>query len=176
MHDSSIPAAGLEATFLANRAALLRFLAARGAGEAAEDLLQELWIRVSTARTGPVAAPLAYLYRAANMLMIDRYRSQQQAARRDFAWAEANGLSDSAPAEAPSAERTLLGREALQRVADAIEALGPRASAAFRRHRLDGIPQREVAAELGVSLSTIESDLRMAYRTITQLREAGDEV
>ncbi|HEY0324811.1 MAG TPA: RNA polymerase subunit sigma-70, partial [Allosphingosinicella sp.] len=32
---------GLEAVFLTHRAALLRFLRARGAGDAAEDLLQE---------------------------------------------------------------------------------------------------------------------------------------
>ena len=48
---------GLEAVFLANRDTLLRFLSAHGAGDAAEDLLHELWIRVRTPRGGPIAAP-----------------------------------------------------------------------------------------------------------------------
>jgi len=53
---------GLEAVYLASRDALLRFLRAHGAGEAAEDLLNELWLRLRDARPGPVARPLAYLY------------------------------------------------------------------------------------------------------------------
>ena len=75
---------GLEAVFLANREVLLRFLRARGGGEGAEDLLQELWVRVHEAGArglgGPVAQPLSYLYRVADNLMRDRYRSQRQAA------------------------------------------------------------------------------------------------
>jgi DNA-directed RNA polymerase specialized sigma24 family protein len=73
----SSPSAGLQAAYLANREALLRFLAARGAGNAAEDLLQEVWIKLSRLDGGqaPIAAPLAYLYRIANSLMIDRCRS-----------------------------------------------------------------------------------------------------
>src|SRR4051812_42918627 len=38
---------GLGAVLLANRDKLLRFLRAHGAGDAADDLLQELWIRVT---------------------------------------------------------------------------------------------------------------------------------
>jgi DNA-directed RNA polymerase specialized sigma24 family protein len=73
------PRAGLEAVFLDNRAKLLGFLAARGAGDAAEDLLHELWLKVSTGQRGPIASPLSYLFRAADTLMIDRYRSLRQA-------------------------------------------------------------------------------------------------
>src|SRR5690606_14273159 len=80
---------GLEAVFLSNRDRLLAFLRAHGAGEAAEDLLQELWVKVSTAPAGPIARPLSYLYRAANNLMLDHYRSRQQAVRRDQHWSEA---------------------------------------------------------------------------------------
>ena len=56
---------GLEAVFMENRAALLRFLRARGAAEHAEDLLQEMWIKASAGASGPIADPLAYLYRVA---------------------------------------------------------------------------------------------------------------
>ena len=74
---------GIEAVFLANRDKLVRFLAARGAGDAAEDLVQDLWVKMAGRMDGPIANPLAYLYRAADMLMIDRYRSRRQAERRD---------------------------------------------------------------------------------------------
>jgi RNA polymerase sigma-70 factor (ECF subfamily) len=167
--------AGLEAVLLENRETLLRFLAARGAGQAAEDLLQELWIKISAITTGPVASPLSYLFRAADTLMIDRYRSQRQAERRDRDWSEANGGAQAGVADSPSVERQLIAREQARLVAEALDALGPRAAAIFRRHRVDGIPQRQVAQEMGVSLSTVESDLRAAYRTLAELKGRLDE-
>lgn len=161
---------GLEAVFFENRDRLLRFLAAHGAGEAAEDILQELWMRVSAAPAGPVGQPLAYLYRAANNLMVDRHRALRTSERRDRDWSDAAGATVPGVSDAPGGERVLIARERLRHADAALAALGPRAEAVFRRHRLDGIPQREIAAELGVSLSTVESDLRRAYRAMIELK------
>ena len=166
---------GLEATFLEHRAKLLRFLAARGAGDAAEDVLHEVWLKITAADIGPVAAPLAYLYRAADMLMIDRYRSLRQAEKRERDWTDTMGGAVPGVSEAPSPERAIIARQQARLVSDALDALGERPAAIFRRHRVDGIQQREVAAEFGVSLSTVESDLRLAYRALAQLKERLDE-
>lgn len=68
-------ATGLSAIFLNNRPALLRFLRARGAGDESEDLLQDMWMKLEEKNLGPVTDPLPYLYRMANNLMLDRYRS-----------------------------------------------------------------------------------------------------
>ncbi len=167
---------GLEAVFLANRAQLLGFLRSHGAGEAAEDLLQELWLKVRDARTGPIAQPLSYLYRAANNLMLDRYRSDRQATARDRNWVEASGGSTLDRSDDPDSERVLIARETLGRVRTALAGLGTRADHIFRRHRLDGVPQREIASELGVSLSTVESDLRKATRALVEIKKSIDEV
>lgn len=164
MNDS-----GLEAVFLANRDPLLRFLRAHGAGDAAEDLLQELWIKLRTARPGPIAAPLPYLYRAANNLMLDRYRAERQAALRDRHWSEAG------PQDEPGHDRALIARQQVALAADALDSVGARAAAIFRRHRIDGLSQRRVADEMGISLSTVESDLRKAYAALLALRSDGDE-
>lgn len=168
------PESGLQAIFAANRDRLLRFLMAHGAGDAAEDLLQELWIRVATGQTAPIASPLSYLYRAANNLMLDRYRSTQQAVRRDSDWAEAQTAIPDRSDE-PSSERALIAREQLRLAEQALDALGSRAATAFRRHRLDGVPQKVIARELNVSLSTIEADLRKAYAAMIELRRMLDE-
>lgn len=172
---SQSTAGGLEASFLANREALLRFLRARGAGDAAEDLLHDVWLRVTQSRTGPIGTPLAYLYRVANAVMIDRYRSETQAARRDRDWAESTAGADPEAADAPLPDRVLIGREQLERIAGELEKLGPRASAVFRRHRIDGLAQRLVAEEFAVSVSTIEADLRAAYALVSRLRDQFDE-
>ena len=161
--------------FLEHRDQLLRFLRARGAGDAAEDLLQEVWVKVSGARPGPIASPRAYLFSTANRLMIDHYRSATQAARRERNWAEASG-SATDRSEAPSADRVVQGQEYALLVQRTLDELGPRPAAIFRRHRVDEVAQRKIAEEFGISLSTVESDLRRAYRALAELKERMDEV
>ena len=78
--------AGLATLLDAERAALLRFLAARcGDPAEAEDLLQELWLKIATAPTGPIANGRAYLFRIANNLVLDRARRRRRGVRRPHA-------------------------------------------------------------------------------------------
>ena len=168
--------AGLEAAFLENREKLLRFLQARGAGDDAEDLLQDLWLKIGDRPTGPIASPMSYLFRSADLLMIDRYRSRRQSDRREQAWTDATGATVMGVSDAPSADRELAARQLAEMVARILDEIEPpRVGAIFRRHRIDGIPQRRIAEEFGVSLSTVESDLRRAYRALAEFRETLDE-
>ncbi|HEV2568941.1 sigma-70 family RNA polymerase sigma factor [Sphingomonas sp.] len=172
---------GLEAIYLAHRPELLRFLRARGAGDAAEDLLQELWLKASTGLSGPIQDPLSYLYRAANNLMIDRARAEASAAKRGRDWTDVTtGLSEAS--DAPSAERALLAREQLIEAQRTLAALGDRTEEIFRRFRVDGVPQKRIAAEQGISINTVEKHLQRAYRALVALRrrteaaESGAEI
>ncbi|WP_432770591.1 MAG: sigma-70 family RNA polymerase sigma factor [Sphingopyxis sp.] len=159
---------GIEGVLLANRSRIVRFLEVRGAGDAAEDLFQDLWMRLTTRPTGPIADPLPYVLRAANNLMLDRYRSARQRGLRDHAWGER------AAADGPSAETTLISREQLAIVERAIAATGERPARIFHRFRVDGIGQRAIAAEIGVSLSTVEADLRKVYAALAAVRRQFD--
>lgn len=161
----------LEAVFLANREPLIRFLAARGAGAGAEDLVHDLWLKIAGRADGPIANPLSYLYRAADSLMIDRYRARRQSDLRDKAWSETIAEADGPASTQPSAERILAARQEAAQAAELLASLGARRETVFRRARLDGAPQRQIAEELGVSLSTVESDLRIACRALAELKE-----
>jgi RNA polymerase sigma-70 factor (ECF subfamily) len=173
---SQSPPSGLQAAFLQNRERLLRFIAARGAGDNAEDVLQEVWIKISAADSGPVASPLSYLFRTADLLMIDRYRATRQAEKRERDWTDSMGGAIPGVSDAPSPERAIIARQQVERVGEVLDRLGTRTAAIFRRHRVEGIPQKQVAEEFGVSLSTVESDLRAAYKALAQLKERFDEV
>nr|WP_215351313.1 sigma-70 family RNA polymerase sigma factor [Sphingopyxis soli] len=166
--DRNEAAQGIEGVLLANRDRILRFLEVRGAGDSAEDIFQDLWMRLTERRTGPIADPLSYVMRAANNLMLDRYRSARQRSLRDAAWTEASA------AQRPSAETALISREQLALVEQAIIASGERAARIFRRFRVDGVAQRDIAVEVGVSLSTVEADLRKVYAAIARLRRQFD--
>jgi RNA polymerase sigma-70 factor (ECF subfamily) len=159
---------GLEAVYLDRRDALVRFLRARGAGEQAEDLVQELWLKLSGAPATPVADPVGYLYRAANNLMISRHRSTERAERRDDEWASAG------PGEDRSGEAALAARQEIERAEQRLKAAGGRVFDAFILFRVEGVPQREIAKRLGVSLSAVEKDLQRAYRAIAELKDISD--
>jgi RNA polymerase sigma factor (sigma-70 family) len=166
---------GLQQIFEENREPLLRYLRAHGAGDAAEDLLQELWLKIAASPPGPVANPRSYLFRSATNLMIDRRRSEGQAQRREIEW---SGLADRLPGSAandPGPDRDLDGKRTLALVEAELARLPARALSIFRKHRIEGRTQRQVAAELGFSPSTIESDLRMVYALLAELKEKLDE-
>lgn len=165
---------GLEAVFLNNRAALLRFLRARGADDAAEDLIQELWFRVSRSSAEPIAEPLAYLYRAADNLVTDRFRKSSSRTYYEQEWVKVAFGTSRESAQIASGEDVVLARDELRRIEAALAELGDRAELVFRRYRIDGLTQRQVAEELGISVSGVEKHLQRAYRALLRLRRETD--
>ncbi|WP_026091816.1 sigma-70 family RNA polymerase sigma factor [Blastomonas sp. AAP53] len=173
LNSTLMSAQGLEAVLIAEREPLLRFLRARGAGDAAEDVLQDLWLRVTALESGPIADPRGYLFRAANNVMHDRYRSAQRARQRDSAWVEVHGGPGEA-SDAPLPDRQLIARAALDEAEAMLRAEGERVLQIFRMFRIEGIGQRQIARDLGLSLSAVEKDLQKAYRALIRWREAHD--
>lgn len=167
-------AGGLISVLEANRARLVRYFVAHGVGDDAEDLLQELALRLD-ASDRPVAAPLNYIFRTATNLVIDWRRSRQQAQKRDAAWAEANDRSSEAIDHHPSSERALEARQRVDQLQQQLATLPDRARLILVSHRLEGKAQRQIADEMGVSISTVESDLRLAYRHLADLRQRWNE-
>lgn len=159
--------------FLAQRGALLSFLRARNAGEAAEDVLHDIWMRLPRG-AADIRSPRAYLFRMANAVLIDRRRSAARQRRRDDAWHETAGPIDGDRCERPAADRAIAARQAAAAVLALLDAQGPRVARVFRLHRIDGMIRRDIAACLGVSLSTVEGDLRRAYAALASFRESDD--
>ena len=162
----------LAQAFMAHRPQLLGYLRARGAGDDAEDCLQELWTRAQSRDDQNVGDLLAYLYRMAHNLMLDRYRAAHRRQNRELSYRKdvqgGNGDAD----DAPTAERILIARERLSHVDRVLAGLGSRTEYIFRRHRIDEIGQREIAVELGITLSAIEKHLQKAYRAVAAAQRA----
>lgn len=159
-------ASGLSQLLGGLRPELLRFLTARlgDAGEA-EDVLQELWLRVRDGAGGPVGNGRAYLYRAAQNLALDRVRERRRRSVRDADWAGTQGMALPGPDVADpraGAEAVLLEREEAAALARAIAALPDAAGRAFRMHKLEGMPHAEVARALGISRSGVEKHIALA--------------
>lgn len=162
--SASSQSSGILRVYTEIRGELLRFLTARlGDSVMAEDALQDLWVRLQAADTGPVANARAYLYRAAQNVALDAVRTRQRGSARDRQWAAAHGGPGIEPVDlAPNAEADMLAREEVAALAAAIAALPEAAGRAFRLHKLDGLSHAEVAAQLGISRSGVEKHIAVA--------------
>lgn len=158
----------LMAVYLEQRDALARFFRARlGAKADVEDLLQDLYLKVSAVEPDrEVREPRAYLYRLASNLMMDRWRSSRRTAVRDGAWRMATHVTG--PSEdlddAPSAEAVVAGRQRLALLTRAVSDLPDKTSAIFRLHKFEGLSYAEVAVRLGISRSSVEKHMMDALR------------
>ena len=68
----------------------------------------------------------------------------------------------------------LIAREQLAEAEAALRDLGERTDLVFRRFRIEGVSQRDIADELGISLSAVEKHLQKAYRALIELRRRFD--
>jgi RNA polymerase sigma factor (sigma-70 family) len=154
------------------RANLVRFFAARlGSRAEAEDLVQDLFIKISGMDAlGPIDNPSALLHRIGSNLMLDRMRSQKRSGARDNDWRAVNTtvVSGQEIADEPSADEVLAGRQRLQALVEAVKDLPDKTREAFQLHKLDGHSHAETARRMGISVSTVEKHISSALKTLTR--------
>lgn len=155
---------------------LLRFLLARQCDPAeVEDLLQELYVKLTSVGTGPISHPRAYLYQMANNLLHDHRRGRRRQQERDDHWTRNRTGPDLETDAAPSPEQSAIARDELARVDRVIASMPDRTAQILRMYRLDGLSQRAIADRFGLSLSAVEKHLQRAYRKLLLLREELDD-
>jgi RNA polymerase sigma-70 factor (ECF subfamily) len=161
---------GLRQICLAMRGELRRFLLARRMSEAdAEDLLQDLYIRLEASVSGPIRSPRAYLYQILNNMAHTRRRTETRRLVREAEWHGADDGGEQADTS-PSAEAALVARDQLMRVESRLAELPERTAYAFRQFRIEGRSQKSIAEELDISLSAVEKHLQRAYRALLEVR------
>ena len=164
---------GLVGLFEQHRPELRRFLLARcGNASDAEDLLQDMWLKLATLRPGPVANARAYLFRIANNLVLDRARASIRSAARDGRWVQEElglvAMEDRVdPALRSDEELAALQEQAL--LWRAIAQLPDGAQRALRLYRFEGLNQSEVADVMGVSRSAVEKHLAVAMKHLRRI-------
>lgn len=125
----------------------------------AQDLAQEAFgrVQVLVATGRPVDDVRALLYEVARNLLIDRHRQLQ--VRRHVS---ADALLDMPGPSSQNPEALLAGQQQLRLLVNTIEALPPRCRQAFVLHKIDGLPQAQIAQQMGVSLNMVERHIMLA--------------
>lgn len=131
-----------------------------GSSELAGDAVQDTWLRLQQAEgIGRVTSPANYLFRMALNIARDRMMSER---RRHLPAVEIEQLLDLASDGADPAS-IAEARAELKLVEALIAELPPRQREILVAARLDGLPRREIAVRLGISLSLVEKELKLAH-------------
>ena len=159
-------AAAFEELYRRHKGALYRFVL-RSVRERslAEELFQEIWMRVIEARERyePQAKFTTWLYTIAHNRIVDHWRKKGL---------QLVSLDDSVdPPASPGfgSEEILAGKQGLERFARALEALPPAQRAAFLLHEEAGMSVAEIARATGANEEAAKSRLRYA---LSKLKEA----
>jgi len=147
--------------FVNNRTLLVK-IAARitGCHSRAEDVVQDAFFRLHNAPQiqSSLKAQLSYLFQIVRNLAIDHYRRQAMELR--YSGSEEEGLNVPNPSASP--ENTHINQHALATLDNALNDLPARTRYAFEMYRLHGVPQKDIAKELGVSPTLVNFMIRDA--------------
>lgn len=156
---------------LAHEQALMRFLHRNWRDhDEVPDLRQEIYVRIyEAAMRQPPDSPKSFLFATARNLLADRVRRQRIVSITAVGDLEQlNVLEDEL-----EPGRWLGGREALARLARALDRLPDRCREVVWLRRIEDLPQKEIARRLGISEKTVEKHIAKGVRMLAEHFHGG---
>lgn len=165
---SRTPASLLD-RYLEQRDALRRLFTARGGPQFADDLLQDLFLKVqSHDEAEAISNPDAFLYRLAMNLMIDKARQRRRSGERETAWRGIHhatvGKED--VADVPDSEQAVIARNRVHRLNEVLAGLPQAAQQAFRLVKFDGLSHAEAGARMNLAPRAVERLIAKAMKSM----------
>ena len=156
---------GVEAVLRTYSAVLRRFFSRRLRGGAdVDDLVQEVCMRlVRRGNLDDVTHVQAYVFQTANSVLKDYLRRNLVRCS-----AEHTAQNDTLEDEDASAERVLIGKQAVGQFASALLELPERTRVIFILSRFDELDYRTIAGLQGISVSAVEKHIAKALAHFVQ--------
>lgn len=151
--------------YLAHRSALIDYATPLlGSREAAEDIVQDAYLRFAPARIG-IGSPeqsLAYLYRVVRNLAFDMLKRRKVEKRQ----ADGDAPFWAVPHPEPTPEQSVLFCDQVRTVSEALSSMPVEVRVAVEMHRFGGFTLDEVAGHLGISVATAHRHVKSAMLKI----------
>ncbi len=135
----------------------------------AEDLTQDVFVRISRSRKIEARIPDAYIFRIASNLLVDRVRSERVRA----SYREARSVEDYLGIDPLDPHRIAESREDLTLVARAITELPEKTRRIFTLYRLEHMDKNAIAQKIGLSVRMVEIHIRRALVALSLRMESG---
>ncbi|GAA3642870.1 RNA polymerase sigma factor [Flavivirga jejuensis] len=128
-----------------------------------EDIVQQLFITLWTKRKelNITKSVKGYLYTVAQRDYLDYYRSLK---RKDTFFDE---LKEIAVRNSIDEDEDIVNRK-IKRLKEIIDTLPPKCKEILELNKLSGLKYQEIAKHLGISVKTVESQMRIAYQRIRE--------
>lgn len=149
----------LTRAFLQHQGELIGFFRGRlSCAETAKDLCQEVFIRLQrTEDPAAIENCRSYIFKVARNLLKDHIRNET---RRAELLREVGVVPWDRPLQ-PTPEQVLSAHTELEQLKRVIPGLPVLSRRIFHRHRFQDKTRKEIAAEFGVSLTTVENHIRL---------------
>lgn len=136
------------------------------------DLRQEVYARVwSAAMREQPQFPKRFVLTTARNLIINRLRDEQIVPIEVIADVDALG----AAMDTPNADQTVIARDELRRLQDALDQLPPRCREAVVLAHVEGLAGHEIAQRMNISRATVSVHLTQGLRALTAIMY-GEEI
>lgn len=163
-------------TFLEHHGSLKRFIARFfSRPQDIEDIAQESYLRAFHAEKagGEVRSPKAFLFRIAKNIALNEL-ARKSRLMTDYI---EDAISSDVEEENSSAEERAMAQEKLSLFCGAVASLPPQCRHAFLMRKVYGLPQKDIAASMQISVSTVEKHVASGLlRCSAYLRESGYSV
>lgn len=129
------------------------------------DLRQDVYMRVYEAAQKQIPdSPKAFVLSTARNLLIDRVRRARIIPLETVTDLEALNIASSEV----SAERTVMARDALNRLQAAVDRLPPRAREAVVLSKMEGLSRKQIAERMGIAEDTVKHLLVQGMRKLAE--------
>jgi RNA polymerase sigma factor (sigma-70 family) len=163
--------AELEALSTALRPALVSFFVRRVRSLAeAEDMTQELFVRLARSDLHSIEMPERYIFTMATNLVRDRalYERRQYNLKEDYGRQPGYGIDLIDP------QRLAEGQEMLMQLKAALNELPERTRDIFILYRVENIALKTIASQFGISVSAVEKHVRRGMRYLIARLESDE--
>lgn len=138
--------------------------------EEIDDTVQDAYVRIAQLDSvAHIRNGRAYLFTTARSAMLQRIRRERIVRIDSMTEIEALTIEDMAPGP----DRQVSARMELEHIRNLIEGLPDRCREIFRMRRIEGVPQREIAARMGVAEHIVEAQAVRGLKLILKALEAS---
>ena len=148
--------------------ALRRYFLKKVGPNEADDLVQEVFLSLQVrGQTDQIENVEGYLFRMAANALIRRRQ------RRKWDWSNHQVLDDALDlSDEVSPERILMGKEEVEQLLRALQALPPRYREALFLHKFEEMTYVAIAARMNTTVKAVDHLIQRALKRVIEMREA----